>query len=245
MSDRSRQAGESAALWERAPHHLAHRACRENITALLEAHPDAADRVVPACPEWTVRDLLDHVVGHYRPSTGESRRRRSAQPGRPAGPSVRELLDEWAQTGSQLERQLLAGEGGFGSDLHVMDTFTHELDLRRALDEPPPADHPAYPTALGVVLGGFSGSVYSRGLPALRIETQGAQWEIGSGAPAATVYAGRHDLYRSVAGRRTYGQIAELSWSTPPDKWLPAFTWGPFRPPARPTEDLAEAAVAG
>lgn len=235
MSDDRQQTEGFADPWESAPNHLAYRVCRENVTGLLEARPDAAGLTVPACPDWTVRDLVAHLVGNCRATHGSLTRVR-AQPLPAAEPGLGELLEEWSRTGSALETLMAKDDDAFG--ILVMDTFTHELDIRRALDVPPPADHPAYPGALRLVVGGFSGTARAYGLPTLRIETQGAHWVTGSGEAAATVRAHRHDLYRSLAGRRTPDQIAELSWSGPCEKWLPAFTWGPFHPPAQATEDL-------
>lgn len=234
MDHGRRQGGRPAAMWERAPVQIAYRASREYFTQLIEARPDVADEIVPACPEWTVRDLLAHVLEgtrfRYRPADRQALR--------PADElSVAQLLDEWARMGPQVEESI-AGKAGFNYDVLVMDLFTHELDLRRVVDVPPPDDHPAFPTALGVVLGGFSASIHGHGLPALRIETEGAQWVAGWGTAAATVRAHHLDLYRSIAGRRTHRQIAQLSWSVPADKWLPAFTWGPFSPPEQATEDV-------
>lgn len=231
MGNGSRQ-DEELAMWERAPSHVAFRASRTSISSLIQARPEVAERIVPACPEWTVRDLLAHVVGNTRSSY---RGGRSLPPIHQLG--ISELLDEWELTGPAAE-QTLADKGGFNRDILVMDLFTHELDLRRVVEVPAPDDHPAYPTAMGVVLGGFTASIFARGLPGLRLEADGAQWTAGWGTPKATVRAHRFDLYRSIAGRRTHQQIAQLSWSAPADRWLPAFTWGPFNPPAQASEDV-------
>lgn len=242
MDHGRRQDERSAALWERAPGPVAYRVCRENISRLIEAHPDAEGETVPACPEWTVRDLLAHVV------EGCQSRYRSlgirSQPPRPTdGLGAAELLAEWARLAPDVEPSF-TGRKGFNDDILVMDVFTHELDLRRVVGERAPDDHPAFPTALGLLLGGFTASVYAHGLPALRLETEGAHWAAGWGEPAATMRAHRLDLYRSIAGRRTHQQIAGLSWSAPAQTWLPAFTWGPFDPPAQPTEEVIGLGVA-
>jgi hypothetical protein len=86
---------------------------------------------------------------------------------------------------------------------------------------------------------GFFARTAELGLPVLRIETPRRHWTSGSGEPAAMVLtAGIHDLYRSLTGRRTHDQITALSWTGDPEPWLPAFTRGPFRPPARPVEAI-------
>jgi uncharacterized protein (TIGR03083 family) len=241
MTDFNERTEESADLWEPAPDDLAYRVCRENITDLLRRHPGQAGLPVPACPGWSVRDVLAHLL-----EVGEGAR--ASLSGQPAaaplpgpGAGLKELLEAWTQTGLAIE-ELLGDREGWHGPL-TMDVFAHELDIRQVLGEPAPAGHPAYPGALRVVVGGFSSSVRARRLPALRIEAPGAQWVAGAGDPVVTVRGDRHDLFRSAAGRRTHRQIAELSWSGPCESYLPAFTWGPFHPPAEPVEEAVGAAA--
>ena len=205
----------------RVPRHLAYRTVREHVADIVLRAPDAAGTTVPACPEWTVRDVVAHLAGNSAGMLGER------ATGNGAG--LAELVAWWQRTGQQVERRVARGE--LEVDRLLMDAFTHELDLRAALGIPPPADHPAYPLALDVVASGLSWSIISRGLPALRLACDLGEWVAGAGEPAATVSAPRYDLYRSLTGRRTPAQIAALAWSSNPDRWLPAFFWGPFSPP--------------
>jgi uncharacterized protein (TIGR03083 family) len=233
--------------WDEVPSHVVYRQVRENVIGLLSDRPDAAGRTVPTCPEWTVRDLVNHLVDICAMVT----RRLSGQAAEPppdgppgdspdGAPDLARLLARWAQLGGRLDR-LAAAVAHPRNPVMAMDAFSHELDLRRALELPPPAGHPAYPGMLGVVVGGFSAQVIAHGLPALRIEVPDAHWTAGQdGPPAATMRApGPHDLYRTLTGRRTHAQIRALSWSADPAPWLPAFEWGPFSPPARPAEQPA------
>ncbi|NBH08248.1 maleylpyruvate isomerase family mycothiol-dependent enzyme, partial [Amycolatopsis sp. SID8362] len=64
--------------------------------------------------------------------------------------------------------------------------------------------------------------------------TGGSTWTAGPGQPTVSVTAPAHELYRTLAGRRSVSQLAALDWSEAPARWLPAFTWGPFAPPPRP-----------
>jgi uncharacterized protein (TIGR03083 family) len=234
MAASPRQPETTSPLWDRAPNHVAYRASRENVSRLLEGRPEAADLPVPACPEWTVRQTVAHMVEICWSTHGRLTGGPAAPPVPVADLSLVELLGEWTTIGERVERSL--ADSARGGSVMAMDAFTHELDIRHVLAAPPPADHPAYPGALDVVIGGFSGSVSTLGLPALRIETPGAQWTAGTGEPITTVSSHRHDLYRSLTGRRTLRQIGELSWSGPGEAWSPAFTWGPFHPPKNPTE---------
>jgi uncharacterized protein (TIGR03083 family) len=211
---------------DRVPEHLAYRAVRDNVGQLVRNAPDAAGTTVPACPEWTVRDLVAHLAGNC---SGMLR-----EPGVSADAGLSEQLAWWQVTGERME--LLAAAGALRLHQLLMDAFTHELDLRSALGVAAPADHPAYPAVLDVVASGLDWSVNMHGLPAVGLSCDGRSWVAGPGRPLARVSGSCYHLYRSLTGRRTAAQIAALDWDTDPWQWLPAFYWGPFSEPAGPTE---------
>jgi uncharacterized protein (TIGR03083 family) len=215
----------------------AYHAIRRNVADLLAGRPEAAERDVPASPGWTVRDVVVHLVEIAWRVLGRLTRKPGELRFRTASAGIDELLAEWDRIGVVLD-PLVDGSATVPDRKLLMDAFTHEWDLRRALGGDVPADHPAYPNALDLVATGFSVSVREHRLPALRIQTGGLRWSAGDGQLVARLSAHRNDLYRSLTGRRTHAQIASLAWSTEPTPWLPAFEWGPFRPPDRPTEDI-------
>ncbi|MGW3075595.1 maleylpyruvate isomerase family mycothiol-dependent enzyme [Kitasatospora sp. NPDC001132] len=225
-------------LWDRAPDHLAYRGSRENITALLGDRPGVAGVAVPACPEWTVLDLVGHLLEVCRTVAADAPGNLWEVPHADSGDGLDGLLAEWARLDAPVER-VLTESPQLRHTMLMMDAFTHEMDLRAALGEAAVPDHPSYPSSLDLVVRGFANAVRTQGLPALRIEAPGAEWLAGDGEPAAVLRGHRHDLLRSLTGRRSLDQIAELAWSDAPQAWLPAFTWGPFRPPARPVETAA------
>lgn len=213
-----------------APDFVGYPEVRRGVRALLGGRDGVGGRRVPACPEWTVADLLGHLTGIAE--------RVLARHGGPvpasAASTVPELLDHWDDVGEDLDRRL-AEAGGRSGEVMVMDAYTHELDLRAALGVPPPVEHAAWAPSFEVLVRGFSGSVAGRELPALRLRTTGgSQWTAGAGRPAATLTAPAHELYRALAGRRSLAQLAGLEWSAAPGPWLPAFSWGPFSPPRSP-----------
>lgn len=207
----------------------AYRQVRETTAALLAADPAAATAPVPTCPGWSVADLVAHLVEicarvHER-ATGQPP---GPVPGTEAG--LPELLERWHRLSPPVE-EFLAGPGSMDRGILVMDAFTHELDLRQALGAPPPVDHPALPVAMDVLVTGLAASLAGRGLPPLAVETDSGRWVAGSGEPGATMSGPWHEVYLALAGRRTETLIRSLRWSEEPGRWLPAFTWGPFRVP--------------
>ncbi|MCG8925454.1 maleylpyruvate isomerase N-terminal domain-containing protein [Lentzea sp. CC55] len=211
-----------------APDHLLYRQVRLDIGLLATRRVGAVP--VPACPGWTVTDLVAHLV--------EVAANVAARLGSPAGTVPRGITDvdlalaEWERVCHVLE-PLVELEGPRSAGRMVMDAFTHLLDLHAALDVPPDPGHPAYPSTLNLLIGGFSASVRAHGLPALRIESPAATGTAGDGPVVRTLRAGTHDLHRSLAGRRSHAEIAALDWDGAHEPWLPAFSWGPFTPPAR------------
>ncbi|WP_018657675.1 maleylpyruvate isomerase family mycothiol-dependent enzyme [Actinomadura flavalba] len=214
-----------------------YRRIRDETIEMLARRTTDADRTVPACPEWDVRDVLGHVVDICARAT----RRLTGGPEPAAVPAggapVADLLAKWRRDGALLDRLLATGETRL-SRILVMDAFTHWLDLRQCFGLLPPAEHPAYLPMIEVVMGGFSAEVAARDLPPLHVVTDGRDWTAGRGQAAATLSAAPHDLFRTLTGRRTFDQVARLAWSTDPAPWLPALTWGPFTPPARAAEEV-------
>jgi uncharacterized protein (TIGR03083 family) len=218
-----------------------YRATRERITELLRSAPDdAAERRVPGCPAWTVRQVACHLSGVIGDAlagnladAGQDHWT-AAQVDAREGRTLDEILAEWSEQAPVLEDVL--GPDGAPAQL-VFDTTTHEHDLRNTLGVPG-VDDDAVTIAMQFVAESLPGVAAELGLPELRIEPTdgGPAFTIGSGGEAGTVRASHFDLMRSLSGRRTAEQIAALDWDGDPATWLPAFTYGPFRVPAEAVE---------
>jgi uncharacterized protein (TIGR03083 family) len=223
--------------WAQVSDDVAYRTVRENFAALLTDAGDVADVRVPACPEWTVRDLVAHLLGNTASALGQASDSPPEVP--PADAPLARQFEAWQRLGEGVDAFLLARDGERGPTLLVMDAFTHEVDLRYAIGAPVPAEHVAYRRAFGLLTTGFGESVRQRGLPAVRIVCDGAEWVCGPGEPAVTLAGSRHDVHRALAGRRSAEQLAAMDWSDDPTRWLPAFTWGPFAPPAEAGDSVS------
>jgi uncharacterized protein (TIGR03083 family) len=218
-----------------------YRATRERITELLRSAPDgAAERVVPGCPEWTVRQVACHLSGVIGDAlagnladAGQDHWTAAQVAAREDRP-LDEVLAEWNEQAPVLEGAL--GPDGAPAQL-VFDTTTHEQDLRAALGVPG-VDDDSVAVSMQFVAENLPGAAADLGLPELRIEPTdgGPAFTIGEGGEPATLRAAHFDLLRSWSGRRTAEQIAALDWDHDPATWLPAFTWGPFRVPTEPVE---------
>ena len=91
--------------------------------------------------------------------------------------------------------------------------------------------------AFDFALDGFA-LTFPADLPALRVNAADRSVELGSGEPEAVLVLDRFEALRALTGRRSARQIAAYDWDgADPDRWLPAFTWGPFTVRA---EDLVE-----
>lgn len=214
----------------------AYLAVRQNLFTVLANWPEKESLIVPATPEWSVRDVLAHLVDNVRGTA-------SRLAGQPSGTGLssapddgRALLAEWDRLTAAVAPELAAAPRRRAT-LLLMDAYTHELDIRHTVGLARPDGHPAFQHAFDLVANGFGGSVSKHKLPAVQIEMDGLRWVAGDGEPAATLTGHRYDLYRSLVGRRTPAQIAALAWSADPEQWLAAFDWGPFHPPVHPVED--------
>ena len=117
-----------------------YRAGRLQLTALLADQPDDAWQLaVPACPGWTIRGAVAHLVGNIEdamagritgPPTDEQVADQIAR--HADGPAVA-LLDAWAELASGPFEDLVSRAAIWAV---VVDALTHTQDVRGALGEP-------------------------------------------------------------------------------------------------------------
>lgn len=216
-----------------------YREARIRMTELArQAGDGVGERPVPPCPEWTVRELFAHTVGvvddilNARLDGVGSDPWTAVQVAARADRSLDEVLAEWDETGPRVEA--VFGEGGAPAQL-VFDLSTHEHDLRSALDRPGARDAGSSVVAVEWVTDAWREALRS-GYAPLRLRAGDLTIESGD-EPGTTVDIEPFEALRALTGRRSLGQIRAYDWDGDPSPWLPAFTWGPFRP--RPT-DLIE-----
>ena len=203
------------------------RSIADLVNDLDEEH---ARLVVPACPAWTVRDLLAHLSGiAVDASKGNlvgvgSDEWTQRQLDERKDMSMAELLTEWDGVADQIAGALDYFPKGAAS-LFVGDTVTHEHDMRLPLRRPGDRNSPAVDVALEGYVRWFGRRLKDRDMPAVKLEAEGHEWVAGAGEPAITVAAPtKFDLLRALTGRRTRDEIAGLGWSGDPAPYLDAFS---------------------
>ena len=198
---------------------------------------DEVERRVPACPDWTVRDLLSHMVGLAadvlagdEPDDHHERWTRAQVESR-RGRGVADLVAEWRALASDLADWMT----DHGSR-PLNDVVIHEQDLRGALERPGARDTPGFAIVrdrmaerLGERLAGRPGEQ-----PPLALA--GATWSWGPPDAPTRLRASDFDLGRALTSRRTADQLR--AWTVVGDvtPYLDAFA----RLGSLPTDALPE-----
>jgi len=218
-----------------------------------DAGDTANETRVPACPDWTVRDLVAHVtsiasdlaVGKMPADLNliqfwdddMSRRREEFIDDALAKRrdlTLDQLLSEWDTSATRLEA-MIRGEQPFpqGSPplvewIVVTDVGQHLQDLEGALGSSAHRDA----LATGLSLRSYVEAMRFRsahdGLPALRIRAGSREWIIGDGEPVATLTGEPFELARAASGRRSPDQVRAYNWEGDPEPFIVLFyPYGP------------------
>ncbi len=208
----------------------AYKGARKRIGELASGLPEKRlSEHVPACPEWSVKDLVAHVAGiasdmlqgdvadagkpEWTKAQIAARRKRS----------IGEILAEWDETGPQVEAALEYLHPA-AAGAAVGDVVTHEHDLRGAISQPGARDSDGVAVALDSYVRWLGRRIRDRGLPTLEVRAPERSWHAGKETPAGYVAGPQFELLRALTGRRTKDQIRHLEWSVDPSPYLDVFS---------------------
>jgi uncharacterized protein (TIGR03083 family) len=212
---------------------VSYRGCRERVTEIVTGldEEDLARRV-PACPEWTVKDLAAHIVGVAADlSVGNleqvgTTEWTSTQIAERADRSVAELIDEWTKLAEQVEPAADLIPPG-AAQMLVGDAVTHEHDMRGAVDRPGARDTEAVWIGLDRFVRLFGKRVKDAELSSVVVRSGEREWQAGIREPEAVLSGGAFELLRALTGRRTLDEISALTWTGDSSAYLAIFSTYP------------------
>lgn len=188
-----------------------------------------AEFPVHACPGWSVRDTVAHLLGTLADFT--------------AGKIEESASDDWAA--GHIERTKNRSVSDLAAEWHVRsnttpgiferygallvaDLVTHEFDIKQAIGNTQGRDLQVVRTVALFYLNALDQAWKEDGVPPLRVLTENTSLDIGGGNPEVSVEMSWWEIGRVVSGRRSVDQVKALAWSGDPDPWLDhLFVFGP------------------
>jgi uncharacterized protein (TIGR03083 family) len=229
-----------------------------NLADLVRGLPaERLATVVPASPDWDVKDVVAHVTGIAGdtvggtippelnpvealndPAQAEMREALTAeQVSSRRGRSIEEILEEWA---GHLEQVLpmMRGETPFprqfpfADAIVLTDLAVHAQDVRSALGVPGDRDSAGVSVALVGYVTSLGLRLALNCLQPLRIRYGEKERIAGEGEPGATWEGDRFEIFRALAGRRSGDQIMAMAWTGDPTPYVPLIpAYGPRTDP--------------
>ncbi len=201
---------------------------------LADADPG---QTVPACPGWTVADVLAHLVGlcedwvRGRFDGYASEGWTAAHLQRHRGESCASLLDTWRATMKAFSERDDSPLGATPARWAFGDAVVHEGDLRGAAAAGRVPD-PAVGLGLQGALDRWQQALQRAELGGVRVVGPDGR-ELWTGPPEnehpVELAVEPYEVFRGLAGRRSAAQVASWAWSEDPSPYLAAGPPYPFR----------------
>ncbi len=183
------------------------------------------EQTVPACPDWTVTQLLAHMVGlnadvlagdepddHNRTWT-------QAQVDRRADRGPADLVSEWRSLTQPMQDWMR--QHGVRP---LNDVVIHEQDLRGAVARPGGRDTDGLAAVRDVMAERFATRIRRAQLPPVQLRSPEWIFSTGDGQPGLELSAPTFDLARALMTRRTADQLRQWARSGAVDPYLPMFS---------------------
>jgi uncharacterized protein (TIGR03083 family) len=202
----------------------AYREARLRLAAVVRSVPDPAAVAVPACPGWSVHDVVSHLVAVVDdvgagtltgpPSDEQTAEQVARRHHRPTA----EVLEEWEAAAPWME-QLLSRLAVWPA---LLDVVSHEHDVRGALGAPGARDVAAVRAGARFLLGRLRGP--------LVVEMDGERHLCGNDVTGdrLTLRTSAFETLRFRMGRRSRAQLRAMDWTGDPSGVLDQLTiFGP------------------
>jgi uncharacterized protein (TIGR03083 family) len=192
-----------------------YRETRQRITELVRELPESeAASPVPACPEWTVHDVVAHLAGvvddalNGRLDGIATEPWTAAQVAKRKDDTLEEIVAEWSQLAPQFEQLPLPFQA-------VADVASHEQDLRGAVGRPGFRDNEAIQFLVPLLVDHLVERTATHGMPPLELVV--GEHSVLGGADndgeLVRLEAEPFEFFRAVFGRRSWAQLEAMAWS--------------------------------
>lgn len=176
---------------------------------------------VPACPGWTLHDLLAHVTGVMQDFVSGNT---DGAPG-PAWTAghVARFREAHLESVKSAWRASLDKSGPIFrrmGDQLLPDVVTHEFDVRGALGDTEARDEDRVHAAAEVLANWGSGYYANANISPVWLRLERKAIVLGEGKPQATLSVSAFEASRVLTGRRSEAQIRRLEWSVDPSPWV-------------------------
>jgi uncharacterized protein (TIGR03083 family) len=186
----------------------AYRATKTRIVDLVATvSDDDWSRTVPACPDWTVHNLLSHMVGISaelgagRYPTGDLAAWLADLVDTRRDTRVQVLLDEWTRAVDVAEPMYTP------NGLLLVDLVVHEHDLRRAVEQPGARDSVQVKRILPLILGSLADPLRAADLGAVVVREGDCTWRSHDTPDGWIIDASPWEATRMLESRRTAAEL--------------------------------------
>ena len=200
-------------------------ATRERVSELVRSlDPDAIDARVPACPDWSVHQLLAHLTGIPEALTsgsfpaGDTQAWLDGLVADREGVPVDELLDRWAACAPGTSA-IIDG----GAHQLFVDAVSHEHDLRGAVGRPGSRGSAEVRACVQLLLDLLSPAIVEAGLGALVVDSGEVRWASQFARPGCTLRLDPWEAIRVLQSRRTADEVRALPMSGDVEPYLAVF----------------------
>jgi len=189
------------------------------VVLLGELDSAELDRPVPACPGWSVFDVVAHLTAVAqdilagRLTSPPTDQETAAQVARFRGRPFDQLLAEWDTKAGPLAEMVSAARAWPA----VSDIAAHEQDIRAATDRPGARDSDVVRLCSARLVTGLRPPV------PVRVTVEDAEFFAGPDGPldgadteVLALRTTRFEAFRWRLGRRSRGQLVALDWSSDP-----------------------------
>ena len=193
------------------------------LTRSLSA--EQAERQVPACPDWTVTQLLAHMVGlNADVLAGDEPEDHNAawtqrQVDVRAGRDVAALTAEWEGLTEAMRSWMREH-----NSRPLNDVVIHEQDLRGAVSRPGARDTAGLAAIRDLMARRFADRVAAAKRAPVLLRSPAWVFATGEGEPGLELSAPDFDLARALMSRRAAAQLREWTTGGDIEEYLPLFS---------------------